>query len=499
MARLFHKAHVSPATNSLIVAHDDDATSTIFGMSRLFFNFLPEQVKPAIKISNSRELLFQEPRGPGGLNSWIKAQTAGWRDIGRGKTIHHLLCDEIAMWHDHETATDGLFEAVPDIGDTTILLVTTPRGIGTWAYNVWQACKAGESDFEPVFLPWYLHDEYRTKVPPDFEFSREDYDFKEEYGLDWEQTYWYKRKLQQFELKHPGRGLRYLQQEYGMNDFECWQSAGHSAFPDSVLEWIYRNHVSAPEAEYEVINKRIVRSPGGRLRVWELPKPGVQYAIGVDTAAGVGGDFSVICVVAYPGYRQVAEWADCWTNPKALADIIAPIGNWYNEAIVAVEINGSGLMTNTILWEQYTNLYRWEVFDKRRNAETEKLGWETTYKTKELLVDHANSLLTQTPPQAVVRSDQVLSQMKGFRASGTASGMTVFESSGHDDHLMAWLIAMMCCWRKIAKYDQGEDSSLLDSRSKIPDDQPYLYDSKVFEILNGEAIRKEQYNDWMAY
>jgi hypothetical protein len=502
MARLFHRIHTVPATNSMVVAHDDKATSGLFGMVRLFLAALPEEFRPRTKISNTNELILQDPNSLKGMNSWFRAQTAGNKDIGRSSTIRHLLCSEISSWINPEEVTDGLWEAVPDVADSTIILETTAKGVGSWAHNVWLGCKEEREDalFDPVFLPWYLMPEYQRVPPKDWQPTVEDREFKAEYGLTWKQVYYYRRKVRFFELKHPGQGKRLLASEFPCNDDECWTSSGKSAFIDDVRTWVFKNQVQEPEFHYTVRSGKIIPSVTGELRVWEPPCPGAAYAIGVDVAHGTGGDYSCIQVVAHPGYRQVAEWSHNRTDPKRLAYIIKPIAEWYNEAVVAVEVNGSGMYTNGTLWEMYSNLYRWTFFDKLRNAETQKLGWETSFRTKEMLVDHANSLLYQIPPDCVIRSALVVEQMKSFLAVAAVGGGMSYGSNVRDDELMAWLIAVMCCWQKIAKFDYGETPP--QEKHWQPGEFPPMagrdFDPVTEDILNGRYDIRRGNTDWMA-
>jgi len=510
-SRLFQKAHTRPGTNCLVVAQDDDATSGIFLMTRTFYAYLPEPIRPKIRNSSARELLFQNPDGIGGLNSWLKTQTAGYRNIGRSKTIHHLHCSELSYWTNPEAVVDGLFEAVPDEVDTSILLETTAEGLGSWSYNAWLTAKEARTAgavtaFDPVFIPWFVLDEYAMAYPPEHEFSPEDTDFRNHYGLSWEQVYWYNRKLASFEIKHPGRGEKYMKTEYPSNDYEPWQAAGQSAFPSSVIENIFKYQVKAPDKRFMVLPDRLVEDTDGLLRVWERRVPGLQYAIGVDTAHGLGQDYSVISVLVHPGCRQVAEWSDNNIGPKELAKVIEAIARYYNEAIVAVEVDGaSGLLVNSSLYESYSNLYRWEYFDKHKQAETSKMGWETTSRTKALLIDHANSLFTPEV-KAVIRSENVAEEMRILRMSEfIGSGLAEYKFLNHTgDHLMAWLIAAMCLWRKISRYDAGNDDREA-THAQVPHDA-FQYDTRAIDLITTGNLRDEFYGNvqqsgdtWLSY
>ena len=58
-----------------IITHLDSATTNLFNMSKLMFDNLPTDLKPAIKNSNAKELVFDNDKGTG-LKSKIKCMTA---------------------------------------------------------------------------------------------------------------------------------------------------------------------------------------------------------------------------------------------------------------------------------------------------------------------------------------------------------------------------------------------------------------------------------------
>ena len=58
--------------NSLILAHDADGSDHVFGMSKLFYEMLPDAKKPATNYSNRKEIDYKQP-----LSSRIQVDTAG--------------------------------------------------------------------------------------------------------------------------------------------------------------------------------------------------------------------------------------------------------------------------------------------------------------------------------------------------------------------------------------------------------------------------------------
>ena len=60
---IFHDTTTNTFKNSMIIAHEDKATQNLFNMSKLYYEELPTVIKPKIKYSNGKELVFENPTG----------------------------------------------------------------------------------------------------------------------------------------------------------------------------------------------------------------------------------------------------------------------------------------------------------------------------------------------------------------------------------------------------------------------------------------------------
>ena len=58
---IFHDTTTNTFKNSMIIAHEDKATQNLFNMSKLYYEELPSVIKPMIKYSNGKELVFENP------------------------------------------------------------------------------------------------------------------------------------------------------------------------------------------------------------------------------------------------------------------------------------------------------------------------------------------------------------------------------------------------------------------------------------------------------
>jgi hypothetical protein len=93
---------------------------------------------------------------------------------------------------------------------------------------LWRKAEAGQSEFQPIFLPWSLDPEYRRPAP-DFEADDKETELAELYDLDNEQLAWRRAKVGQL-----GSG-DYFSQEYPITASEAFISAEFDSFIPATL------------------------------------------------------------------------------------------------------------------------------------------------------------------------------------------------------------------------------------------------------------------------
>jgi len=130
-------------------------------------------------------------------------------------------------------------------------------------------------------------------------------------------------------------------------------------------------------------------------KLWHKPERNKKYVIGVDVSEGIEGttdrkegDYSVIDVMDPATNTTMARWRG-HIEPSDLGDVVYDIGKYYNWALVGVEVNNHGLTTVQKLRDKYyRNLYMRETAPELQFQErTSLMGWQTTIKTKRLMID----------------------------------------------------------------------------------------------------------------
>jgi hypothetical protein len=167
--------------------------------------------------------------------------------------------------------------------------------------------------------------------------------------------------------------------------------------------------------------------------IYERPSPTETYQMGVDPSEGVT-DPSSISVVSGSG-KKVARFNGYVTVPE-LADKVKFLYYTYNKPLVIPEVNKSSLLEHI----KDLRIYRRRQMDYKEKVETEKLGFVTSWSTKEALITHFQSLLRQGIPKIYDRG--TIEEMKSFVWTNEATMQGASASKGfHDDDIMSTLLA----------------------------------------------------------
>ena len=222
-----------------IITHLSTATTNLFNMSKLMLDNLPDDMKPSIKKSNAQELIFDNDSGTG-LKSRIKCMTAGTKGVGRSDTFDNLHLSELAFWEGDVTATlTGLFQAVPNLPDTMIIIESTANGYEKFK-ELWDQAVNGESDFIPLFVAWHELPEYSMPYSG-FKLTQEEIELKELYDLTDDQLEW-----RRWCIKNNCQGsVEQFHQEYPSSPDEAFISTGRCIFDkDAIINRL--KHVPKP-------------------------------------------------------------------------------------------------------------------------------------------------------------------------------------------------------------------------------------------------------------
>ena len=216
--RYYRRAALYRGVGVYILSHEQTASDNLFKMVDRFQVNNP--LAPKVGVSNVKELEFVK------LDSSYVVATAGQKAGGRSRTITLYHGSEVAFWANAADHFGASVQTVPDLPGTEILLESTANGASGEFYERWQDAVAGRGDYIPVFVPWFLQEEYTRPAPADFELSEEpeesgisEAEYAKLFDLPPERMMW--RRAKMAELRS---SLRF-DQEYPASPEVAFQSA----------------------------------------------------------------------------------------------------------------------------------------------------------------------------------------------------------------------------------------------------------------------------------
>jgi intein/homing endonuclease len=203
----------------------------------------------------------------------------------------------------------------------SVIMISSPSGVGTLFHTLWVNAHKGENDFYPIELPWTVHPE-----------RDED---------------WFKRE---------SRALRESEGERGVaQELLCsFMSSGDTFIKGEAMDALFAG-----------LEDPIKKEPHGKHEawIWKLPVPGNKYIISGDVARGDGDDFSAFQIIDTNTEEVVADFQGK-PPPDVFADILIDYARRYNGALICQELNNVGVACAQKLKDSgYANLW-YEKFQK---------------------------------------------------------------------------------------------------------------------------------------
>lgn len=415
-ARFFVQTITRPGTLTVQVAHDQQSAEEIFRIVHRFYQNLDAEWRTgALKTSraNIRQLVF--PR----IDAEYRVETAADRNAGRGLTIQHLHCSEVARWPGDASETLASLRAAL-VPDGELVLESTPNGAAGCFYNEWQ--RAEENGVRRHFIPWWMEPAYSLEGVVGTPLSAEEQELREQHGLSDGQIL-YRRRLR----KH-FRGL--ARQEYAEDPESCFLASGECVFEREVLEARAKKCVEPVESH-----------GNGTLQIWLPPVDGREYVIGADPAGGgAEGDYSCAEVIDRRSGLQCAELRGHF-DVREFANKLDALAKRYHDALLAVERNnhGHGVLACLDNVHRYANLY----------CADGDAGWLMTSANRPALIENLAAIVQAQPE--LFQSRVFLEECRTFVRLRDGSPRAA--SDAHDDTVIAMAIAFM-----VRNTDAGKNS-----------------------------------------
>ena len=156
----------NPDKSVAIMSHKLDATKEILYKIREIYCNLPEFIKPAATINNSKILKFEN-------NSYIIAAACSSNAI-KGRAVDLLIADEAAFIRkpDFDDLLKSVFPTQVSRRNAQMILISTPHGIDHGFYEIWKHAINSENSFVPSKIRWncvpYRNEEWKEQMIRDY-------------------------------------------------------------------------------------------------------------------------------------------------------------------------------------------------------------------------------------------------------------------------------------------------------------------------------------------
>jgi hypothetical protein len=423
-ARVFWKSYFNAYNKSVVMAHDTATSDSLFSMSRNTIANMSEDFRPKFKKSNAKEIMFEHN------DSGYRLYTAGSPEAGRGTTptIAHL--SEVAFWTHDAKILAGMFQGISQAPGTEVILESTANGVGNEFHRLWKGAVAGENEYIPIFVPWFLMPEYRRTAPESFERTDEEEVLVTRFNLDNDQLYWRRLKIAE-------GGNDKFRQEYPATPDEAFVVSGANVFNiEKLMELVPQPILKQMEFNFE--SQMMEDAPRGSIEIYKYPTFENSFAIAGDVALGVGKDYSS-AVVMNKDKEICAVYRNNTIDPSKFGDVLFYLGRYYNNALLAVESNSMGIATlNRLTQMNYVNLYYQTKIANVSKEEGSRVGWRTTSASKPAIIGFLKSAIEND--EIWIPSRTIIGELMNYVADD--NGRTNAIVGHNDDTVIALAIVL---------------------------------------------------------
>lgn len=438
------------------MADRSDNTMAIFNdKARVVYDRLPEELKPSEKFNSRNELFFDK------LNSSWRIATAT-DQVGRSRTLNFVHFSEVAFYEcSLADLQAGIGEAIT--AGAIQVYETTANGFNE-AKDLWDS-----GSCHNLFYEWWRTQEYRSNEYEYLETTDswlvERKKVLEEKGLDREQITWYCKKYAGYLDKST------IKQEYPITPTEAFISSGDCVFDLEALNnqlvraaglqpvkqgyFTYRkkgvpivnSSGETEDVEWKITDIEFVADRDGCITIHEEPQVKrnkenevvgkAPYVIGGDTA-GSGEDYFTGKVINNLTGRTAATLRRQKMDEDLYAEQMYCLGMYYHEALIGIETNYSRHPMRVLQKKySYPNLYMRQRLDKLTDKTEEVVGFETTVRTKPIIIGELVELMRDDPTIEV--DVPTLKEMTTFVKKENGKQEAI--EGAHDDLVMAKAIA----------------------------------------------------------
>lgn len=409
-----------------ILANKEDQAKELLDRIKMGYEELPNWLKSCVPIFTNENVKFSN-------GSKIFISTTSESGI-RGKSVNLLFVDEFA--HIQSQIVEGFFKSVmPTVSsskEAKIVLVSTPKGATGKFYEIWKDAESGKNNWCPIKIHY-------SDVP-----GRDEAWVKENLAaINYDMDAW----KQEFEIEFLENGTASLNQ----------------AIIDKLKDMCIPAELSFDDGAYYI---------------WNNPRPGRIYSIGVDISEGVGQDYTVAQIIDITDPADIqhcATYANNKIQPWVFAEKLNQIARSWGRPFLCIERNKEGATVIDALLNvhQYDNIVNYTMKNDARGV----------YQNPGIFC-HQNSKYSgiQNLKYYVETKQSVsiydITSVREFERFVRRENQTWGAKKGYnDDRVMAMIWALVILKKDIAeRYLDIEEYDEAGSPIKISDPNQYIVD-----------------------
>jgi len=344
-----------------ILANKGKTARMVLGRIKLAYELLPNFLKAGVTKWNEGTIELEN-----GTRVDASATSA---DSISGDSVSLLYIDEVAKIENWDDFYSSTYPTIASGQTTKVIMVSTAKGMNHY-YQLWNKAIKGKSEFVPSEVKW-------SEVP--------------------------------------GRDEEWRKQTVANTSEEQFMQEHENVFMGSSDTLIKMSTLRELVSEDPVYHK-------DHVKIFEMPEPGRNYAMTVDTGHGKGlnySAFSVFDITEYP-FKQVAVFRQDDISPFMYPNIILKIAMQYNRAWVVIENNDMGSVVASIFNYdfEYDNLVNPKdvVGDNYKAGKKYEVGTRTTARTKAIGCSTLKDLIESR--KLILQDEQTIVELMTFIAKG---------------------------------------------------------------------------------
>lgn len=376
----------------VVLSHKLASARHILDIHKRFYKSLPPALQRPLADDNSTTMVLAD------TGAKLMAVSAEGKGGLRSFTATALHISEFAFSPD---ADELKATAISALNGGQLCIESTANHWGDPLHREIGLWESEEVDWNFLFFPWTDHAEYSEEPPAGWEPD-------DDLDMTPGQQYWMERMMGKL-------GETKFRREYPLTVDDAYAQTDGAWIDMDLLKDIQQCKFETEGGQFAKVDHND------------------RYAIGVDTGAGTGGDYSALVVVSASSGMPVEVRRSNRHTPTEWAEVVADASRRWKDAKVLTESNGTwGGVVITEL--KHMGIPLWK--------DGEGGDWITNASTKPRMLEHLKDTLLRGG--ITVLDTWTIGELRAFQVDDRGNPFCPRGGSHHGDTVIALALALQC-------------------------------------------------------